>query len=1071
MTKEDSMDDDGEVTRQAIAISISTWAQLAEFVQSGRKDKSDVDILKAYIRTCPFVGPNSASVILAFEALERAGNVQGTKKTVPDNTLATAEAAHCAMRIAISAWSHLLVQTETLAEREILKKYIQLCPYMSSNSTAIITALHGLEATGREEASAVHPPPLDNVESDSDDSDAGKERTSDTADSTNPSPDQKSTFRPLIFVARSILLDLPMVLLFVTYLGLLWVHRVDQRYIKPSMDAAFWTVDRAEKEITYYERECDAQDVTTRNPDDILIPKNASVQEAYEHQLLHGFSIFQEILTEDVMHDLRSYVISRNRKLTEEESIFVIENTNRYSFGLGTEVPCVARAVEQLANHERLAPALEKILGPNPALIEMTAITASYGAISQHWHDDVVAQASVMKYGRTFGPSYSVFIQLQNTTKEMGATETCPGSHYCSKGEIEAFCEREGFHAVNSSTGYWRAGDALLMNMNSYHRGTAHTDPNAPDRVMLILVSEGRCGTHHAMLLGSFSHRMAFSCISQTFVPKPQELAESRQMSQGITFSLRWDLWGHTLYDLQKASTRMRQPWATLRALGLYKPKDAAWGVDYVSGAIMRISNEDNGFRSDEFVTFLERGGFRWLPAFIQGQVSDDGSWEEFLVDTLERSVEFMGYVNGFVSGLYVLLLCVALCMSPNRSGLGGVARSLLRTTVLYTLVFAAWQAANNHVDNTHWAKDIVAGRRYGPAFSDEDTTNPAVAHIPSTMPNRKDVLIETRYASKQLHMYNDFTNGHPGNRIFQALVREYTIPYTLAQSDLFQRATAAYIVSVVSNTQGRFLLQEGNEWLWLSTDEAINFARAELVVEGSPAFKMIRQSVRFSESDYKYGHCRGTALARMSLGTLRSLSAKLLSETPLGTALFVPTAMQTVGNKAVLWKKALSKIRKAPTIPKTTRPLLELLHRRCILDTGDKPREPRIGAWLKAGDIVEGTEVMDNGDAYWYKGRLHKVTAAGDFFVTFDSAESSVIGAELIRVYKPYQVGEKLEVFLDDDEYEVCRIVKDNMDDTYDVYLAEEKRVIEAVPTADLRRPRKGKLQSAEREVRNHYK
>jgi len=73
-------------------------------------------------------------------------------------------------------------------------------------------------------------------------------------------------------------------------------------------------------------------------------------------------------------------------------------------------------------------------------------------------------------------------------------------------------CEEVGFQVVDNTTGYWKAGDALLMNMNSFHRGAAHVGKDAPDRVMLIL----------------------------TFVPKPVERAESRQLSQGITFSLRW---------------------------------------------------------------------------------------------------------------------------------------------------------------------------------------------------------------------------------------------------------------------------------------------------------------------------------------------------------------------------------------------------------------------------------------------------------------------------------------------------------------------------------------------------
>ena len=78
-----------------------------------------------------------------------------------------------------------------------------------------------------------------------------------------------------------------------------------------------------------------------------------------------------------------------------------------------------------------------------------------------------------------------LIIQLQNTTKEMGATGACPGTHYCSGGSEMEMCGQEGFQLVNEE-GHWATGDALLMNMNSFHRGSAHTDPDALDRVIPI---------------------------------------------------------------------------------------------------------------------------------------------------------------------------------------------------------------------------------------------------------------------------------------------------------------------------------------------------------------------------------------------------------------------------------------------------------------------------------------------------------------------------------------------------------------------------------------------------------
>ena len=113
----------------------------------------------------------------------------------------------------------------------------------------------------------------------------------------------------------------------------------------------------------------------------------------------------------------------------------------------------------------------------------------------------------------------AVFIQLQNTTKLMGATSACPGTHYCSAGPIDQMCSSHGFQMVGDE-GVWQAGDAMLMNMNSLHRGAAHQDPNGEDRVMFVL----------------------------TFSPAPLPQAESRQLSQGITFSLLWHQWGKSYY-------------------------------------------------------------------------------------------------------------------------------------------------------------------------------------------------------------------------------------------------------------------------------------------------------------------------------------------------------------------------------------------------------------------------------------------------------------------------------------------------------------------------------------------
>ncbi len=47
--------------------------------------------------------------------------------------------------------------------------------------------------------------------------------------------------------------------------------------------------------------------------------------------------------------------------------------------------------------------------------------TSEFGAEDQFWHQDTLPQGSSFKHARTFVPSYSLFVPLQDTTPEIGA--------------------------------------------------------------------------------------------------------------------------------------------------------------------------------------------------------------------------------------------------------------------------------------------------------------------------------------------------------------------------------------------------------------------------------------------------------------------------------------------------------------------------------------------------------------------------------------------------------------------------------------------------------------------------
>ncbi len=137
-----------------------------------------------------------------------------------------------------------------------------------------------------------------------------------------------------------------------------------------------------------------------------------------EHMMVHGVSLYRDVLQKETAKSLREYIVYKNAYLKPggggSGSINVIENAYRWSFGIGAnDDRSVVQALEEIATHNVLKPALEKILGKHPALIEMTAITAGYGAVDQFWHPDVTSTGSPVKYARNFLPSYSLFITLQ----------------------------------------------------------------------------------------------------------------------------------------------------------------------------------------------------------------------------------------------------------------------------------------------------------------------------------------------------------------------------------------------------------------------------------------------------------------------------------------------------------------------------------------------------------------------------------------------------------------------------------------------------------------------------------
>ena len=215
-----------------------------------------------------------------------------------------------------------------------------------------------------------------------------------------------------------------------------------------------------------------------------------------------------------------------------------------------------------------------------------------------------------------------------------------------------------------------------------YHRGTAHKDPKGPDRVLFILTFAGR-------------PRFAKNQL------------ESRLIGFEGSYSLRWDQWGHTLRDFANPEKHMIEPWRKLRALGLYKAPDRKWGWDYLTVASMRIANEDTSYTPDDLETFVEKGGYTFVPSFLKAELSENDDWTDFLLNQITNIMKWLQKMNLLVISAYVGAL-VVVDTAVRFFGLKGkssfLIRALRRLVVTHGLLLLAAYLIVRRVHSSQWA-------------------------------------------------------------------------------------------------------------------------------------------------------------------------------------------------------------------------------------------------------------------------------------------------------------------------------------------------------------------------------
>lgn len=779
-------------------------------------------------------------------------------------------------------------------------------------------------------------------------------------------------------ISRCCLIDIPLILIFVIGICCVCLHTIHTEYLVPQIDLMRFTDEDREIASTYYERVCDPDDLSTDNTYDLLIGKNFSADDCEHHMMRHGMQMYEGILEKNTSESLRNFILKRNSELSDSESIFVLENQNRWSFGIGpNEHPIVSKALNEISTHSQFRPAIEKISGRNPAIIEFTAITSAYGAADQFWHADVIPGGSSVQYAQSFVPSYSLFIALQDISTTMGATDICPGTHMCSNEDGGKLCGEHGFRVTKDRE--WKAGNAILMNQQSFHRGPAHVDPNGPHRVLFIV----------------------------TFAPRPIQKAETRQLGRGGSYSARWDIWGHNLYDLVDTQSSMSHPWAALRALGLYKQRGSDWGWTWIDQALMRIANDDNGYTQEDLELWVDDGGFG-LPSIITLPMDDDHTWESYITGTISLWKDMSIRLNQVATSIFLLLsmmMCILRIMlmlytqkktssQAFKYSLSKLFKAILRIAFYYGLLSSIAHLVMDHIANTNFAKDIKSQTLYRPPFDDID--EPSLLNHLTAAVSVNDILVGTRYNAEYLESNVHFLDYHPANQEF--ILRMKGIRSFFHNWDPFDKSRIAKKITDVFLADGyRFLIQDKNsDWKVMTSIESVEFV-----------FKYLQQNYVLSKVEIVFGHLLRDEVKSKQITKLRSVYLESLRE-KMYSSNSLPSIVPSI---TMLTNRSISHIRKIRCFVKshvslTTTKKMYPTRERII---GASHDFEAINRGLQEEDIIEAQYQGEYNE--WYKGQIVRVFSGSFIDVRYEDGQlDNYLPASSVVHFEPYQVDETIE-------------------------------------------------------------
>jgi len=680
--------------------------------------------------------------------------------------------------------------------------------------------------------------------------------------SANVEPAKSNRF---LGVVRTIVVDLPLATLFLALLFIFFIQHLYAEYYPRLLDQ----YERNDKDLieqqTYYHRYCTTNDLTTRDPTDLLVDTNGPVETAVDQLMTHGGVVIPRLLHPETAQQLRDYVDQRNRAIRDTEQFPMYPPENRLSYGFdATESPIVAKALQEVSTNPFFYDLMSTVLGDeDPAACELTTIASFYGAPDQGWHSDTKEFGNALKFSRSYAHTYSLFLALQNTTMPMGATEICPGTHYCAN-PLEELCDVNRMSLADvTGTGQIGAGDGALLSQMVWHRGAAHDDPNGPERILFIM----------------------------TFLARPRHDRDPRQFAKGTYFHLKWSMWGNTWSDLRNPMEYMKPPYSFMRALGLWKPASRNWGYDMVTSLMMQLSNEmlHGDDLEKRWTPRLDAIGFpKWLRGpLLEQELDMRDAWKAYWDATIGKTRDFMLGINIFAHSLYVVFV-LALSVAATMKKQGGLAlfgSSAVRTSITHGPMYLLFWWGKYGLANTEWGRRVMQGTEMFDPFppmrilKDEE-----LAFVPTgstTFPTADDVLIGTRFDSKWMGSYERYLDWHKGNILYRRELKEKA-PFYLAYRSLpaiFQERLVEDTVRAVEDARGRFLDQDFRIGTWhiKSREEVLQKVHTDMIVQSMPIKTALARILDREIAEYRFLKLRQAAMGAKSWLHLQKIKSLLV--------------------------------------------------------------------------------------------------------------------------------------------------------------------------------------------------